>query len=149
MRRSSGHAFASERWHPLSAFIHQADACLVTRSWLETTLKRNPQVGKQLKILTSSPELISSVFAFRTAFVSSIKEKMIAAIRELPDSPTDQQVLMIFQSKKVTEQPLSCLGSTLELLATHEELCSALSEVGATYLQSGPLPRAALGKDKK
>lgn len=105
--------------------------------WMITLLKESiPQVGKQLKIIASSPEVVPSVFAFGADYVPSFKETVFAAIRDLHKSPTGQQVLTIFHSEKMEEQPVSCLDSALELLTLHQQSCV----LGQVIAQGGGAP---------
>jgi hypothetical protein len=107
----------------LPVFFRQSDACVVTRSGFETMVELNPQLGRQLKILARSPEVVPAVFCFRADYAAGFKEDLFAGVRDLHKSAAGQQVLTVFQSDKIEDQPMSCLDSALELLATHQKLC--------------------------
>ena len=109
----------------LPVFFHQSDACLVTRSGFETMAELNPQVSKQLKIIATSPEVVPSVFCFRADYGPAFKEALFASVRELHKTPAGQQVLTIFHSDRIEDQPASCLDSAMELLATHRKVCGS------------------------
>ena len=89
----------------------------------------NPQLGQQLKVLAASPELVPSVFCFRTDFSSSMKEQLLAEIAKVHQSPSGQQVLTMFQSERLEERPVVCLDSALELLVRHRRLSAATTAV--------------------
>jgi ABC-type phosphate/phosphonate transport system substrate-binding protein len=114
----------------LPVFFRQVEACVATRSGFATMIELNPQLGKQLKILAASPELVPVVFCFRADYAPRFREPLLAGMRELHQTPVGQQVLTIFQTEKIEEQPASFLNSTLELIETYEELCRPRS--GAT-----------------
>jgi ABC-type phosphate/phosphonate transport system substrate-binding protein len=117
----------------LPVFFRQTDACLVTRSGFETMSELNPQVGKQLQVIASSAEMVPTVLAFRADFSAPFKEELLAGMRDLHKTPAGQQVLTIFHSEKIEEQPASCLDSALDMLAQYAKLAST----GAPDSQQG------------
>ena len=123
----------------LPVFFRQCDACLVTRSGFDTMNELNPQTGKALKVLATSPMLMPAVFCFRANYAPPFKEKLLAAIRNLHGTPAGQQVLTIFRSESMEEQPASCMESALELLATHRRLCLETNGVAARIPASDPV----------
>jgi phosphonate transport system substrate-binding protein len=106
----------------LPVFFRQSDACVVTRTGFETMVELNPQLGKQLKIIASSPEVVPAVFCFREDYSPIFKEDLFAGIRDLHKSVAGQQVLTVFQSVKIEDQPASCLDSALGILARQARL---------------------------
>ena len=108
----------------LPAFFRQSDACLVARSGFETMAELNPHVGKQLKVIAASPEVVPAVFVFRADYAPPFKDKLLKGVNDLHKTPAGQQVLTIFHSESIEEQPATCLDSALELLATHARLCA-------------------------
>lgn len=106
----------------LPVFFHQTDACVATRTEFETMRELNPQIGQQLKVLARSPEMVTSLFCFRADYAPAFKEPLFAGLRELHRTPAGLQVLTIFQSEKVEDQPASSMDSALELLAEHARL---------------------------
>ena len=120
----------------LPVFFRQSDACVVTRRGFDTMNELNPQVGKQLKIIATSPEMVPAVFAFRADYASSYKEKVFAGIRDLHKTPAGQQVLTIFHSEKIEDQPAACLDSALALMATHEQLCGRTNTVKTALIEA-------------
>jgi ABC-type phosphate/phosphonate transport system substrate-binding protein len=113
----------------LPVFFRQSDACVVTHSGFETIIELNPQVGKQLKIIASSPQLVPAVFCFRADYSPAFKNQLMAGLGDLHTTPAGQQVLTIFHSEKMEEQPASVLKSATELLAEHRRLCAPSTEV--------------------
>jgi phosphonate transport system substrate-binding protein len=125
----------------LPVFFHKAAVCLMTSKSFAAMQELNPQLGKQLRVLTQSPELMSSVFAFRSDFRSPYREQMFQEMKRLPESAAGLQILMLLQSERIEEKPLSCVDSSLALLAKHRQLCAAAPDIppGA----SAPLPVTA------
>lgn len=108
----------------LPVFFRQSDACVVTRSGFETVTELNPQVGKQLKIIASSPQLVPAVLCFRADYSPPFKDQLMAGLRDLHTTPAGQQVLTIFHSEKMEERPASVLQSALDVLAEYRRLCA-------------------------
>ena len=117
----------------LPVFFRQLDACVVTRSGFETMVELNPQVGRQLKVLASSPPVVPVVFCFRAGYDSPIRAKVLAEIAQWHQTPAGRQILTLFQTETLEEQPVSCLDTALQLLAEHQRLCGETNkqQVGA------------------
>ena len=122
----------------LPVFFHQSDACVVFRTSFETMCELNPQIGQQLKVLVFSPEVVPAVFCFRADYAPAFKEPLFAGIRELHKSPAGLQVLTIFQSDKIEDEPASCLDGALEILARHAQL------TGADYMATNTQPHVVV-----
>lgn len=103
----------------LPVFFRQSDACVATRSGFETMVELNPEVGKQLKILATSPEFVPAVVGFRADYSPPFKEALLAGIRGLHLTPAGQQVFTVFQSEKLEERPVACLDGALALMEMH------------------------------
>jgi phosphonate transport system substrate-binding protein len=92
----------------------------------------NPQISKQLKIITNSPAIVPAVFCFRADVPGEIKEPYIEGLRELHQHPAGQQVLTIFHRDKLEEHPASCLQSALDMVETHRRLCEDTNQIQVT-----------------
>lgn len=106
----------------LPVFFHQIDACVATRAEFETMCELNPQIGQQLKILARSPEMVASLLCFRADYAPAFKEQLLAGLRDLHKTPAGLQILTVFQSEKIEDQPVSCVDSALTLLAQQAQL---------------------------
>ena len=109
----------------LPVFFRRSDSCLVTRSGFDTMSELNPQIGKALKVLATSPKMVPTLLCFRADYAPAFKDKVLAGLRDLHLSPAGQQVLTIFHSERLEEMPASRLQSALDLLAHCEELRKA------------------------
>lgn len=114
----------------LPVFFRKIDACVVNRGGFETMVELNPQVGKQLRPLTTSPPLVPAVFCLRAEYAPAFKERLLAGIRELHTTAAGQQVLTVFRSERMEERPTSALQSALELLAEHRRLVPSSGRTG-------------------
>jgi ABC-type phosphate/phosphonate transport system substrate-binding protein len=114
----------------LPVFFRQTDACLVTRSGFETMSELNPQVGRQLKVLASSPAVVPTVFCCRANQPSPYRDPILAQLGVVNSSPAGQQFLTLFQVDSLQQSPLSCLDSACELLDRHQQFCHAADVAG-------------------
>jgi len=103
-------------------FFHQRKACLVTRKGFKLMVELNPQMGQQLKVLEKSPPVVPSVSCFRKDTNSSASQKVKSEMANWNLSPAGRQILTLFQTDSVQVYPVSCLDSTLELIAEHTRL---------------------------
>jgi phosphonate transport system substrate-binding protein len=112
---------------------------VVSRAEFETMCELNPQIGQQLKIIATSPEVVTSVLCFRADYAPAFKPQLFTALRDLYKTPAGQQVLTIFQSEKIEDQPASCMDSALELLAAHDRICGVtnITEIPASSPMAG------------
>jgi phosphonate transport system substrate-binding protein len=145
----------------LPVFFHQADACVVTRRGFQTMVELNPQVGRQLQTLMTSPPLVPVVFAFRTDYTNLIRAQIEARIRDVGATPAGQQFLTLFQCDKLEMARLSVLDDAFELLTTHARLVAAVnpgvsappgvlpsSSANGTVVSSETSTLSPAGKDK-
>jgi ABC-type phosphate/phosphonate transport system substrate-binding protein len=100
----------------LPVFFGQADVCLVTRSSFADMSELNPQVGKQLRILAASPEVVPAFLCFRKGYTSRYRPEVEKAIQTLHTNVAGKQVLMVFGCDQITRYPGSCLQSAWDLL---------------------------------
>ena len=121
----------------LPVFFRQADACLVTRAGFETMGELNPQVSQQLRVLASSPPLVSTGFFLRSGFPKAEQDKLMNAIVRIHTSVAGQQVLTVFQSERLEERPPSILDGTFVLLERHRQLMN-----GTNSIQPSPASQA-------
>lgn len=106
----------------LPVFFGQVDACLVSRSGFDTMKELNPQLDQQLRILLLSPKVAPVVLAFRANYNPPFKQQLLSDFSNLNRTPTGTQLLTIFQSDGLSEQPEDAFASALELLQKHARL---------------------------
>ena len=113
----------------LPVFFRQADACLVTRQGFETMGELNPQVSKQLRVLASSPPLVATGFFMRTGYPKAEQDKLVNTIVRIHTGVAGQQVLTVFQTERLQEEPASFMDGTLALLERHRQLLPGTNSV--------------------
>jgi ABC-type phosphate/phosphonate transport system substrate-binding protein len=106
----------------LPVFFHKTDACLVTRKGFKAMGDLNPQVFRQLRVLTASPELVPTGFFFRAGYNPVQLERCISEFTRVHETPAGQQILTVFQTERLEEHPPSVLDSSLALLERDQQL---------------------------
>jgi ABC-type phosphate/phosphonate transport system substrate-binding protein len=85
----------------LPVFFKQQDACLVTRSGWQTMVEMNPQVGRELATVVTSPPLVPAVMFIRPEFAGAERRAVIDALLSIHTDPRGQQVLSLFGIDRV------------------------------------------------
>lgn len=106
----------------LSVFFQKADAGLVTRAGFDTMVEMNPQLGRDLTILRSSPPIIPYLFAFRADYAAAVRAQVLDKVSRWHLTVSGRQILTAFQCDRVEAQPISLLDDTLKLLDRHSQL---------------------------
>ncbi len=101
----------------LSVFFGQNDACIVTKSSFETMKELNPQVGKSLHILNSSPSFISGLACFTDEFLKmNISDKIQKSAYEVESYPSGKQIFTLLRIKKLVPFKEEYLNNAKEML---------------------------------
>jgi ABC-type phosphate/phosphonate transport system substrate-binding protein len=106
----------------LPVFFKQTGVALVTRASFETAGELNPQLTKNVRVLTSSPEWIPTVGAFRATAISGAVELYRREALKIQESQGGKLVLNLFQTDGVVEIKESDLAGTRALLAEYARL---------------------------
>lgn len=125
----------------LPVFFHRIDACVVTRQGFETMSELNPQLGRQLRVLASSPALVPGGLFFRGDYTGPMKKRILHETSRVHTSPAGQQILTLFQCDNLSVQPVSCLEPAFKLLETESRLRASGSTFHAKAM--GPNPHLA------
>lgn len=100
----------------LQVFFRKHDLAVVTSDAFAVTGELNPQLGKQLRVLAESPEVVPAVFFFRPTYKSQERFWLEEALLSLHEDTLGQQILTVFQSERIVCRPVACLDETRELL---------------------------------
>lgn len=86
----------------LPVFFRQADVCLVGTHAFRTAVELNPQIGKELVAIETSPVYPVAVTCLRTTLTREQKDEFIRMSLKLKDTPSGQQILTLFKLDDIT-----------------------------------------------
>ena len=107
----------------LPVFFNKVDACLVTRAALATMSEMNPQLGKQLRVVASSPGVLPSVTLVRARPDNAPEGfNLIKESEELHKTPYGRQILSLFQLDSLSRVTAVDLSTSVDLIRRHRQL---------------------------
>ena len=122
----------------LPVFFRQADACVVHRRAFDVLCELNPQLGRDLVILETSPKLVPGLLCFRDAYQPAFRSDLITALTELDRAPAGRQLLTIFQCDRIQPGSDQDLASARQLLDEYASLRRAAGITGVDPLATIP-----------
>ena len=106
----------------LSVFFGQVDACLVADFSLNAVTEMNPQVGRSLKTIASSPEYVHLIACFRKVFNEDLKKRTLERVCNFQNSVEGRQVLILFGIEGLVPALDSDYATTKFLMDEYEQL---------------------------
>lgn len=116
---------ASQAIMPL--FFKQTDACLASRDSLETMNELNPQIGRTLHTLETSPGFVTGMLAVRSDISNPRRDAMVKALRAMHSDTKGRQLLTIFRINRLVEFKPEHMASIEKVLKEHKS-CLELSK---------------------
>jgi len=111
----------------LPVFFRQADAAVVNRSAFETMQELNPQLGKELKVIATSPNLLTGMVCLRKDFYRTYKAEIMEILDDMHKTPQGRQILMLFRINRLVPFKPVYMETVEALLKEHKNLKIALS----------------------
>lgn len=103
----------------LPVFFRQADAAVITEAAYVTLQELNPQLGKDLVILSRSPMLVSSLMLFGRRADPEVRDLTLDSAFRLPMTTMGKQALMMFKIDRVVPFEPASLGGVTWLAQEH------------------------------
>jgi phosphonate transport system substrate-binding protein len=103
----------------MPVFFRQADACVVTRQVFDLTAELNPQINRELMIISRRGKLSQGIIAVDRRLSEEAKEKLRQAFLTLHQTPEGEQLLMLFKVRKLVTFIPGYLKATEALYAEH------------------------------
>jgi ABC-type phosphate/phosphonate transport system substrate-binding protein len=100
----------------LPVFFGQADCCLTSKRGFDTMCELNPQVARDLQVITSSPAMVVDFYIFRRGYQGATRESVIRAISGLTATESGRQLATLFQFHELAIRDGKCLASALGVL---------------------------------
>ena len=105
----------------LAVFFGQADVCVTTDTVFRTMTELNPQVGRRLRPIAVSPELLDRVSFFRKGYSPRAKQLLTHEASMLAGNEHGKQFLTLFKIDGVALLQDSDLDSVRVLLKEYEQ----------------------------
>jgi hypothetical protein len=106
----------------LPVFFHRADGALLARRNWEMAVELNPQLGRDLRVLTISPKVIPVVLGFRRSTSANARKSLIDSIQRVYSIPAGRQIVALYQSTGFVVRPVSVMKGTLEMVRDFRRL---------------------------
>lgn len=101
----------------LSVFFDQYDACIVTKSAFNTMRELNPQVGKSMQVMITSPPFIMGLSCFTNEFMKTeMSNKIINTASDVENYPSGKQIFKLLRMNKLMKFKEEYIDSTRLLL---------------------------------
>ena len=100
----------------------QADACIVDSVAYELLCELNPQLRRDLRVLATSPGLLTRVMCSRQDMDPVLRAMMIDNAMIMHTQPEGEQILALLQTERPVLFREEHLKAVLELMAEHERL---------------------------
>jgi ABC-type phosphate/phosphonate transport system substrate-binding protein len=106
----------------MMAFFRKADACIVSKSAFEVASELNPQLSRELRVITSVGKLTGGIVALRQDLSEERKQKVRRALSTLHEDPEGKQMFVLFQLTRLEEFRPELIKETEAMLAENREL---------------------------
>jgi len=104
-----------------TVYFGGADACVVTEEAYQTTVAMNPQIGRKVRILLTSPELMGSVAVYRKGYPAPMRELVLKGVNLLKNYPRGAQILSMFQATELRQAREADLTETRRLYREYRQ----------------------------
>jgi ABC-type phosphate/phosphonate transport system substrate-binding protein len=104
-----------------AVFFGSAEACVVTEEAYRTTIAMNPQIGRKVRILATSPLLQGTVAVYRKDYPDYMRQRILDAVNELKNYPRGAQFLNMFQASELRKATEADLADTRRLYREYRQ----------------------------
>jgi ABC-type phosphate/phosphonate transport system substrate-binding protein len=100
----------------LPVFFRKADACFLPRQIFETVAEMNPQLGRDLKVLSQSPPIIRGLLVIRHDMDGKLKEEVYNSFLAMDKQAQGKQILTLLRYDRLVPYKPSHLATTVDCL---------------------------------
>jgi ABC-type phosphate/phosphonate transport system substrate-binding protein len=106
----------------LPVFFHRMDAAALLRTDYETAVEMNPQLGRDLHALAISPNIIPTLCGFNKNCNPETVKQFLSILSRSESLPSGQEIVALYQSRKLVNRPTSCMNLTVNMLRQYERV---------------------------
>ena len=93
----------------------------MTEEAYRTTIAMNPQIGRKVRILATSPLLQGTVAVYRKDYPDYMRQRILDAVNELKNYPRGAQFLNMFQASELRKATEADLADTRRLYREYRQ----------------------------
>jgi ABC-type phosphate/phosphonate transport system substrate-binding protein len=117
----------------IPVFFNKTDACVVTKSAFKLMAELNPQMGKELQIVSTSPPFMTAIMAVRKDYSKDYKVWLTDIYLSMHTDPVGKQLFTLFRMNRSILFQKSQLKSVETLIREHRELSTKFSDKGISF----------------
>lgn len=106
----------------MQVFFRQADACVVTDQVFDLATELNPQIGKELTVVTRVDKLAGGIIVFRDDLQEDRKQKLREALQTLHEGQDGRQLFVLFQLNRLVPYRPEYLRATQLFFEDYHDL---------------------------
>lgn len=106
----------------LPVFFRRTQAAGISRRAFDMAVELNPQLGRELRAISTSPKVIPDGFWFRKDCDPEDRRAFQRSMLLLDTIPAGRQVLALYQSTGFQQRPCSIMNGTVEMIHQFERL---------------------------
>jgi ABC-type phosphate/phosphonate transport system substrate-binding protein len=106
----------------LPVFFGQTDACLTSKTSFDIMTELNPQVGKDLAVIATSPEMVVTFQIFHKNFSGVTRERFAKVYSSVRSDAAGRQLATLFQFQELEIKDANCLAPALRILESVERV---------------------------
>lgn len=123
-------AFAQVRQHPkkgqaaMAVFFGKADFGIESRAALATAVELNPQMGRELVVIDTSPSLLPGIVCLSTTMPQELGRRYVTEATRLHQQVRYKQAFIVLRVTRIVEFQPALLESSRALIARQKALAS-------------------------
>lgn len=106
----------------LPVYFKQGDACLVSRNAFEVMVELNPDVGKKLLALSSSPGFVTNLVCVKNGTDRDLIKEVKKAALGMHNDTYGKQILLLFRQDSLVDFEPEHLANTEKLVREYKKL---------------------------
>jgi phosphonate transport system substrate-binding protein len=106
----------------LPVFFRRTQAAGLSRRAFNMAVELNPQLGRELRVISTSPKVIPDGFWFRKDCDPEDRRVFQQSMLRLSTIPAGRQVLALYQSTGFQQRPCSIMNGTVDMIHQYERL---------------------------
>ena len=105
-----------------AVYFGSADICVTTEQAFQTMTEMNPQVGRKLRIISTSPGLLQGISLYRNEYPKALRKRIETVVYNMKNYPRGKQVLTLFQCDDLAIPGSNDLIATRQLYLEYRRL---------------------------